>query len=294
MSKDMEINPNRKMKVFDDHSGELVEVTEEMRNELSYYRNRRKQAKMVEFESYFMILHKRLYLAAGCHNFAEYCQMEGIGRTKGYDYAKLGDQLKALEAKIDNDGEEIGSEIMQRAMRELGVWKVQALLRIQDADVLQLFKGGSISLEDGTELSYDEIKELPQQDLNAKLRGKDKRKQERMDRLKADKDLLKEENKALKRELEKAKKTLDEDFKRRLMSTKLENNARTRREAIKRAGEYLGSFVNQMNRLHDDLTDEDDPDVIDGFVKLVGSFEYRYEQNSTRWQFKAKDLLGDI
>ena len=265
----------QRMIVYDDELQKNVEVTAEMQEEAWQEYTNLQQSVISVAVCLSRIREKKHYLAYGFNNFADFYKSLGYHPRKAQRLANIGEMVDGKTTHVS-------------LLEGIDQLKLVELTRLSKEMQDVLFAGGEIIAPNGQPLNLKSIRKMPREEFIQALSEKSK---ENLSKLKADKQLQREEIAALKTKVKKQEATIEGLENLKWKYEPVENNSRSKKEALRRAGEYLDSFVKQMNLIT--LEEHDSQDVLDRFAQITGTFERIFDDNLAAWRVALMEIRGE-
>ena len=176
-------HPAGRMIVRDTESGESIEVTDEMRARVAAARRLIEQATLAKALALATVADERLYLADGYGSFKDWVLVELATSYRGaLDYVKIGRRLAPLLPSITAGDGQVGEapdfsgvkspaldSERSAALSGLGVVKLAALARLDEARFSDVVERGVVTLDDET-FTLDQLQDMSSREVAGRVR----------------------------------------------------------------------------------------------------------------------------
>ena len=297
--------------IYDDDSGELVAVTDDMREE---FWDRYEALKSHLFEAskqLYTIKEKRLYLAAGFNSFKAFYESAGISKRNALRQLKVGEKIKLLSDAGANNNEKVPTlapSVHQNVHQDdekvptwapsvhqnvhqienIGYRKFYEITRLSQEQFAALMAGeevGGYTLPDFEKMTARELAHT----ISQVKKGNDK---DSIARLKEKAAKLKSENEVLKQRQEEAEKAIREARELQAKYGPLDNSVKGKLLVLKSAREHMDSFLKLMARI--EITPDDTPAVIGAVQGIISVFRtYWGDDQRPGLEAQLMEVLGD-
>lgn len=177
--------------VLDEESGQIVEITDDMRHVAQTIQQRIQGATIATSILIQIVRDQKLYLAYGCGSFKDYAEnMLPFSPQQAKKYLKIADTYAPLIGDFKGASMRLLNkklhEIEDEGVKELGslgMSKLYELTKIPEADFDEVVSKGVVKLKDGSEISIDEIKDQTAREFTKQISEIKKDYQKRISRL---------------------------------------------------------------------------------------------------------------
>jgi len=279
--------------IYDDESGELVTITDEMRDE---FWDRYEALKGHLFEAskqLYTIKEKRLYLAAGFNSFKAFYESVGISKRNALRQLKVGEKVQLLNDAGANNTEKVPTlapSVHQNVhhFENMGYVKFYELSRLSQEQFAALMAGEEVAgytINDFDKMTARELAHT----ISQVKKGNDK---DSVVRLKEKAAILKSENEVLKRYKKETEEELKELRELEMKYGPLERGYRQKIAYMTAAQKHLDAFLKLMKKVK--IEEDDAPTVLKqatGIVEAVRNFWT--EGQGLAFEARLREVLGE-
>lgn len=230
--------------ITDESTGELIEITLEMRDRALIVDSNLKKSMLDGFIAMSEMIDEKLYLALGFQSAKSYFSDLQISSSTAYLNAQIGREFRQALSSGDKSVQSIGHSVAG-----LGIAKLSSIIERGTESFQKLIREGTLEIGDD-ELTIDDIKRTSSRELKKEL-NELKKAQEKV-------GTLEYELKFAEKELEAANKEL-EDLKR---FSPVRDSSVEYRAAIKISLNHFELSVKELRRINpEELSDADQADL---------------------------------
>jgi hypothetical protein len=237
--------------VLDDATGEVVSVTEGMRNWAFRIHNYMEADAINKAFIWSIFRSQRLYLAFGCSSMKDYAEeRSSVSYRTIMNYLDIGNryfpalkEVSSATVALEEDPETFLKELQDdpevAKLAKLGTRKLIEIGKQGDDKVKQLVEQKEVTFDDGTTLSYEELVASTTKELEQRYRQESKAKNKRIANLEEDKLAARSERDHYREERDQLQEELDENAQAIKRSQELANTYAEADTNIKQAFEAL-------------------------------------------------------
>jgi len=248
----------------DDSTGEIVQITQEMRDRAVIVDANLKKSMLESYIALSEMVDDKLYLALGYTTAREYFASIGTSDRMAYLSAQIGREFRQALGSGEKSVKSISHSVAN-----LGVLKLRQIIQAGSEKFQQLVADGSIVIED-RELSVDEISRRSANDLKDELKKLREKSQEA--------DELQMQLKIKQRELDSTMSDL-QDLKK---YEPIREKVSAFRESYSKLNKQAEDMMLNLNRIEaDQLLPENQAELVkflNGFYDLMELYRQRYSE----------------
>ena len=251
--------------VLDEETGELVEISDDMRRIAHGIQQRIEGATIITAFLIQMVRDEKMYLAFGCGSFQEYADtMLPFNRRTAYKYISISEKFTPLlPSRLSSNGvqstaqiaENIASNDVMQDLSSIGTEKLYELTKIPDADFSEVMNKGVVKTPDGQEWSLDEIKAESSRKVAEAVKEVKKKYQSRLSNIEEDKKRLKEERDLAKKELADNKERIERSQEIEQKYGKQASRLEELEYLLDEAQKHLGKLEEKFGKVEVDYSD---------------------------------------